>query len=82
VTRAARVEMIAEHGAVGGEREIVTADGRVRVPLVGGLGSGRAETRPGPGFVEAPDTTIFVPAGWSIEFTEHGYGVLTREEAS
>lgn len=79
--RAARVEMLAaEEAAAEGERQVTTEKGVREVPLVAGLGSGRTDSLPGPAFVQAPDTTIFCPAGWSVEYTEHGYGLLTREE--
>jgi N-methylhydantoinase A len=65
-------------GAGGGEREILTADGPLRVPVAGGLGRPGAPDVDGPAFLEAPDTTIFVPAGWRVAFTEQGYGVMRR----
>jgi N-methylhydantoinase A/acetophenone carboxylase len=79
VPRDARIEMLvgADTGA-DGTREIVTEDGRVSVPVIGGLGTADAQGAEGPAFLEAPDTTIFVPDGWSIAFTEQGYGVLTN----
>ena len=48
---------------------------------------GRRARRPGapgvdgPAFLQAPDTTIFVPAGWTVAFTEQGYGVMSEEGA-
>ncbi len=83
VPRDANVQMIAARAAAaGGEREIVTSDGPVRVPVVGGLGDPSAPPLTGPAFLQAPDTTIFVPRDWSVRFTEHGYGILTKERAS
>jgi N-methylhydantoinase A/oxoprolinase/acetone carboxylase beta subunit len=67
-------------GAGGGTREILTADGPLRVPVAGGLGRPGAPVVDGPAFLQAPDTTIFVPAGWTVAFTEQGYGVMTRRE--
>ncbi len=64
----------------GGERTIVTTDGPLPVPLVGGLGRADAPEASGPAFLQAPDTTIFVPPGWTVAFTEHGYGVMTAGE--
>jgi N-methylhydantoinase A/oxoprolinase/acetone carboxylase beta subunit len=48
--------------------------------VAGGLGRPGAPPVDGPAFLEAPDTTIFVPAGWTVAFTEQGYGVMTRRE--
>jgi N-methylhydantoinase A/acetophenone carboxylase len=82
VPRDARIDMLAGEDA-GDERtrEIVTEGGRQSVPVIGGLGTAGAAPAEGPAFLEAPDTTIFVPAGWSVTFTEQGYGVLTNLEA-
>ena len=81
VPRDARIEMLAADDAGAGRtREIVTEDGRLSVPVIGGLGTAEAAPAEGPAFLEAPDTTIFVPAGWSVSFTEQGYGVLTNTE--
>jgi hypothetical protein len=63
----------------GQEREIITREGRLRVPILGGLGTLGAPPARGPAFLAAPDTTIFVPDGWSITFSEQGYGILTKE---
>jgi N-methylhydantoinase A/oxoprolinase/acetone carboxylase beta subunit len=60
-------------------REVRTAEGSLSVPTVGGLGTPDAQRTGGPAFLQAPDTTIFVPAGWSIEFSPQGYGILARE---
>jgi len=57
-------------------RTVLTAGGSLEVPVVGGLGRPDSPPAEGPAFLEAPDTTIFVPAGWSVRFTEQGYGVL------
>jgi N-methylhydantoinase A/acetophenone carboxylase len=81
VPREARIDMLAAVDA--GEertREVLTEDGRVTVPVIGGLGTGDAASTEGPAFLEAPDTTIFAPAGWSVSFTEQGYAVLTNTE--
>jgi N-methylhydantoinase A/acetophenone carboxylase len=71
---------------VGGEsrprtRTVITAAGPLDVPVVGGLGRPGAAPAQGPAFLEAPDTTIFVPAGWSVRFIEQGYGVLEAPSA-
>ena len=62
-------------------RTVLTAGGPVEVPVIGGLGRPGAAPAQGPAFLEAPDTTIFVPAGWSVRFTEQGYGVLEAPSA-
>ena len=84
VPREANVHMIAARAATGAgsEREIVTGDGAIRVQVVGGLGDPSAPPLSGPAFLDAPDTTIFVPDGWSVRFTEQGYGILNKERAS
>ena len=84
VPREARVQMISAQKmtGAGAERTIVTHDGSLRVPVVGGLGDPSAPSLTGPAFLEAPDTTIFVPESWSVRFTEHGYGILNKERAS
>lgn len=87
VPREADVQMLAARGApdaggVRGERELLTADGAGRVPVVAGLGDPSAAPVTGPAFLAAPDTTIFVPGGWSVTFTEQGYGILNKERAS
>jgi N-methylhydantoinase A len=80
VPREARVDMVgADDDPVRGTREVLTRDGLVRVPVAEGLGRPGAEPVGGPVFLDAPDTTIFVPGGWSAEFTGQGYGVLTKE---
>ncbi|HZE04152.1 MAG TPA: hypothetical protein VE127_02945, partial [Solirubrobacteraceae bacterium] len=63
-------------------REVLTAEGAVEVPVLPGLGDPAAEPAPGPAFLRAPDTTIFVPSGWSATFTRQGYGILSREPLS
>jgi N-methylhydantoinase A/oxoprolinase/acetone carboxylase beta subunit len=66
-----------------GQRVIITADGPLQVPTANGLGNrGAAAAIAGPVFLNAPDTTIFVPANWSVTFTDQGYGVLNREQAT
>ncbi len=75
------VEMIvADASAVGARtREVHTNDGPVSIPIVAGLGVAGGEGVAGPAFLEAPDTTILVPAGWSATFTRQGYGILVRD---
>ncbi|HWK25489.1 MAG TPA: hydantoinase/oxoprolinase family protein, partial [Solirubrobacter sp.] len=77
VPRPVRLDVVAS-GPVepGRTRRITTAAGERDVPVVAGLGRPGAAAASGPAFLEAPDTTIFVPDGWSIRFTEQGYGVL------
>jgi N-methylhydantoinase A len=81
VPREAVVDMIT--GAAGGEaaatREVLTAEGSLTVPVLSGLGDPAAAPAGGPAFLRAPDTTIFVPPGWSVAFTSQGYGILSRE---
>jgi N-methylhydantoinase A/oxoprolinase/acetone carboxylase beta subunit len=81
VPREAVVDMIT--GAAGGEaattREVLTAEGSLTVPVLSGLGDPAAAPAGGPAFLRAPDTTIFVPPGWSVTFTSQGYGILSRE---
>jgi len=49
------------------------------VPVSGGLGRPHAPPVSGPAFLAAPDTTVFVPDGWTAEFNELGYGLLRRQ---
>jgi N-methylhydantoinase A/oxoprolinase/acetone carboxylase beta subunit len=69
-------------GKAGGSREVLTAQGRLTAAVASGLGDPGASPVTGPAFLSAPDTTIFVPPGWSVAFTPQGYGVLNREEAA
>ena len=84
VPREANVRMITAPGPGprSPEREITTRGGPVRVPVVPGLGDPAAAPVNGPAFLDAPDTTIFVPGDWSVRFTEHGYGILSKERPS
>ncbi|HEY4280678.1 MAG TPA: hydantoinase/oxoprolinase family protein [Conexibacter sp.] len=75
VPREVRLEVFTQD-APRRSRTVLTADGPLEVPVVGGLGRPGAEPAEGPAFLEAPDTTILVPAGWSVRFTDQGYGVL------
>jgi N-methylhydantoinase A/oxoprolinase/acetone carboxylase beta subunit len=81
VPREAVVDMIT--GAAGGEaattREVLTAEGSLTVQVLSGLGDPAAAPAGGPAFLRAPDTTIYVPPGWSVTFTSQGYGILSRE---
>jgi N-methylhydantoinase A/acetophenone carboxylase len=81
VPRDAPVEMITgeARGEAGGSREIVTAQGRLTATVATGLGDPGAAPVTGPAFLRAPDTTIFVPPGWSATFTPQGYGILSPE---
>jgi N-methylhydantoinase A/oxoprolinase/acetone carboxylase beta subunit len=85
VPRSTDVEMHtgAESAApLDGQRVTITADGPLQVPIAHGLGQRGAPAIGGPVFLNAPDTTIFVPASWSVTFTDRGYGVLNREQAT
>lgn len=78
------VEMITDQDASAaparGERRVLTPEGAVAVPVLGGLGDPSAAPVPGPAFLQAPDTTIFVPSDWSVTFTRQGYGILSQED--
>jgi N-methylhydantoinase A/oxoprolinase/acetone carboxylase beta subunit len=81
VPREASVEMLTGESAeeAGGSREVLTQDGVLSVAVLSGLGDPDATAARGPAFLRAPDTTIFVPAGWSVTFTPQCYGILSRE---
>ena len=64
----------------GQERRVLTSDGAMAVPQYAGLGDPSAAPVPGPAFLQAPDTTIFVPGDWSVTFTPQGYGILSQED--
>ena len=49
------------------------------VPLASGLGCPGEPPVTGPAFLAAPDTTVFVPAGWTAEFGALGYGIVRRQ---
>ncbi len=66
----------------GEPRSVILDGGAIAVPTVTGLGAPGAEPAAGPAFVRAPDTTIFVPEGWSASFSPQGYGILSRESAT
>jgi N-methylhydantoinase A/oxoprolinase/acetone carboxylase beta subunit len=87
VPRDTAVEMITgatsgEGGHAGRSREVLTADGAITAPVIPGLGDPESAPAAGPAFLSAPDTTIFVPPGWSVTFTSQGYGILSREGAT
>jgi N-methylhydantoinase A len=81
VPREAGVDMITgESGQQGGRpREVLTAQGPLVAMVSPGLGDPGASEVTGPVFLSAPDTTIFVPPGWSVTFTPQGYGILNRD---
>ena len=82
VANAPSVAMIAGAAGASGSvapRSVIGDAGAIRVPTVAGLGAPGADPAPGPAFVRAPDTTIFVPEGWSVSFSPQGYGILVRE---
>ena len=64
---------------VTGTRKIRFADGVIQVPLASGLGCPGAPPVTGPAFLAAPDTTVFVPAGWTAEFGSLGYAIVRRQ---
>ncbi len=76
-----RVEMIAAKAEADAHapRRLITDDGVIAVPTLSGLGQLGARGAPGPAFLQAPDTTIHVPSGWSIGFSPQGYGILSKE---
>jgi N-methylhydantoinase A/oxoprolinase/acetone carboxylase beta subunit len=83
VPRETKLEvLVGDERTAAGTRQVVTADGPVDVPMMAGLGRPDAPDVGGPVFLDAADTTIFVPAGWSATFTEQGFGVLTKEEGA
>jgi N-methylhydantoinase A/acetophenone carboxylase len=64
----------------GQARRVLSAEGAITVPVHGGLGDPGAAPVRGPAFLQAPDTTIFVPGDWSVTFTPQGYGILSQED--
>jgi N-methylhydantoinase A len=72
-------EAAAAAPAVTGQRQIRLADGLADVPVSAGLGTPHAPPVTGPAFLAAPDTTVFLPAGWSAGFNSLGYGMLRRQ---
>jgi N-methylhydantoinase A/oxoprolinase/acetone carboxylase beta subunit len=60
-------------------RRVRLRDGIADVPVSGNLGRPNAPPVTGPAFLAAPDTTVFVPAGWTAEFNALGYGLLRRQ---
>jgi N-methylhydantoinase A/oxoprolinase/acetone carboxylase beta subunit len=63
-------------------RRVRFADGVREVPVSDALGRPHAPPVAGPAFLAAPDTTVFVPEGWTAEFNSLGYGVLRRQVES
>jgi N-methylhydantoinase A len=61
------------------EREVTTDSGKVTLGTVSGLGVPDSAPAVGPVFLQAPDTTIFVPGGWSVTFSRQGYGILLKK---
>ncbi|HUZ56957.1 MAG TPA: hydantoinase/oxoprolinase family protein [Streptosporangiaceae bacterium] len=60
-------------------RKVRFADGMRDLVVSGGLGCPDATPVTGPAFLAAPDTTVFVPAGWTAEFGALGYGIVRRQ---
>jgi N-methylhydantoinase A len=63
-------------------RRVRFADGAREVRVSDGLGRPHAPPVAGPAFLAAPDTTVFVPEGWTAEFNSLGYGLLRRQVES
>jgi N-methylhydantoinase A/acetophenone carboxylase len=84
VPREASVGMITGDAGVetGRSREILTTQGPLTAKVAPGLGDPGAVPVAGPVFLSAPDTTIFVPPGWSATFTPQGYGILSRVQST
>lgn len=84
VPRAAPVDMNtgSEPRRASGPRRVVSDEGPLEVPVAVGLGAGPGSPISGPVFLDAPDTTIFVPADWSVRFTQQGYGIVEKERPS
>ena len=70
----------AEPDGPGATRKVRFADGVRDVPVAAGLGRPGAPPVAGPAFLAAPDTTVFVPDGWTAEFGALGYGIVRRQE--
>jgi N-methylhydantoinase A len=66
-------------GGAAPARRVRFADGIADVPVSASLGRPNAPPVTGPAFLAAPDTTVFVPAGWTAEFNALGYGLLRRQ---
>lgn len=82
VAQAPRLEMITagDDAAAGcAPREVHTAAAGATVATIAGLGAPGSPGAAGPVFLAAPDTTIFVPAGWGVTFTAQGYGIIAKE---
>ena len=60
---------------------ITTADGALRVPIANGLGYRGVAAIAGPVFLMRRTRRSSCPSGWSVTFTDQGYGVLKREQA-
>ena len=69
-----------EPDGAGATRKVRFADGVRDVPVAAGLGRPGAPPVAGPAFLAAPDTTVFVPDGWTAEFGALGYGIVRRQE--
>jgi hypothetical protein len=82
VAQAPRLEMITagDDAAAGcAPREVHAAAAGATVATIAGLGAPGSPGAAGPVFLAAPDTTIFVPAGWGVTFTAQGYGIIAKE---
>ncbi len=61
-----------------GFRTVRTREGTLEFAVVEALGIPGAANAAGPVFLAAPDTTVFVPAGWVVEFNDLGYGIAHK----
>ncbi len=60
-------------------RTVWMETGPFDVPVRPGLGRPNAPPVSGPAFLAAPDTTVFVPNNWTVEFDSYGYGIARRQ---
>jgi len=74
-----RVVLAAANGTRADTRRILSSDGVQDVPVSPGLGDPLAGRVAGPTFLSAQDTTVFIPAGWEVEFDSLGYGIVQKE---
>jgi N-methylhydantoinase A len=75
-----RVRLELPSGGLESSRTVQTESGPTHVPVRAGLGRPSSPSFSGPAFLDARDTTIFVPANWEVEFNDLGYGLLRRSQ--
>jgi hypothetical protein len=73
-----RVRLELPSGRLESSRTVQTESGPTHVPVRAGLGRPSSPSFSGPAFLDARDTTIFVPANWEVDFNDLGYGLLRR----